>query len=684
MRWVVALLIVGLFVAAGVVFNARRERNRVRNAVFEQWERFEKAALTADEDGLREAAEGVLAIEPKNDRALRYKAALESGEAAESDTALCFLTTLVHWKKNDLPAASREAKKRLVHAPTDWIARCIVVQAALVAGDQNEVSEHLALMPDPQKNPPNPVGLLLAYHLFQRTGQDTTPFRRLVNNAVVDMLGSVVVEKYGPAAKAQLVECYLIGFDRTPDKPQENRMSLGLTPATRLLDQAIQEGVEKNDVAGLTRVGAVCNSMAEPLALLLRSKQITAEQHTALAREHDARTGKVWQAVLDRDPASPAAHQSLALWHARNNRLDKAREVVVAGLKASGDHPQLLALYTNLLVTDGRADEATKLLFEAAQREPTNVVLWTIAAETALTANRRDLALDACRKARDLSPGNPYALRTEATILLSVNDAHGAVQLLRQLGEPALLAEPRLAAGYVSSLIAAGLDLHVPDFLTRSEAAALKAGTPRSVVGGLLGVAMAPHRPDLFKLATETVDRLIERWKTDRDLLTVRASLYRKAAEEAEPRWETDRVRTAEAALDRVRAFDDKDPNVAAELAWVRVKGANKPAAALDAADPLHTAFSRNEPLSPAHLKVLGVVYLANGKPADAVKALEQARRAGTPSASVSIHLALAYHAAGRVEDARQMLADARTRPMSPQDATDFATAQATLLREKP
>lgn len=684
-RWGVPVAFVLLTVAAGSAFAWKRAKNQKRNAVVEQWERFEKAAKTANEDDLEAAVNGVLAIDPTDDRAVRYKAALETGEAAEGDTALCFLTTVLHWKKNDLPAAAREARKRLVHAPNDWIARCIIAQAALTAGDPKAADEELSRLPDPVVSPPNNLSaVLLAHHLFSRTGRDQTALRRLVNDAVVDLLGSVTVEKNPPGAKAQLVECYLIGFDRTPNKPQLNRLSLGLTPAGKLLDQAIPEAAAKGDTAALARLGTVCNQFDDALDLLLRDKQITADQHAALARQHDDRTGKLWQAVTDRDPKAVAGYQFAALRHLRGGRVEAAREVVTAGLTACGDQPQLLALLTQLMVHDGQAADAARRSFLAAEREPANVVLWVIAAESAMAAGRRDIAMAACQKARDLAPANPFAIRTEVSVRLATGDAHGAVQLLQKLGEPALLADSRLGTAYTRSLAVAGLGVHIPDFLTKAEAAAVKAGSPATALGGLTGVAVGPYDPDTFKLAADLLDRLTNRWPSDTEVMRVRAALLRKAAEEAEPRWETGRVQAAVAALERVRATDPQSVDLAAALAWVRLKGANNPPEALRDATPIAAAADRGDPVPAAQLTVLGAVRLANKQIQPALASLELARKTGAGSASGSIHLSLAYHAAGRPDDARAMLADARNRPMTPQDATDFAAAQATVLREKP
>jgi predicted Zn-dependent protease len=685
MLWAVGLSTAVLVVSGAGVFTWKVLKNRRQNAINEQWERFERALRTgADEEELQAAVAGVLALDPANDRAKRYEQALETGEGDKSDSAVCVLTMFQHLRKGALPEAAREARKRLAIEPNDWLARCVVAQAALAAGDRAAATAELDRLPDPKKVPPSPGAMRFAYDLYLRTGRDPTVFRRFVGDAVVDVLGSVSLEKHNAATKLQFLECYLLGFQGGQEKKLEERLALGATPAGKLADQAFQQASEANDEGQLVALGHVCNRLTEALALLLRDKQITPEQHAGLTHEYEQRVGRVWAAVRERFPKQPAAYHVLALWHTRGGRPTEARDVVVTGLKECGDNSQLLALYSQMLIREDKAADATAMLFAAAAKEPDNFILWLLTAETANAANRRDIALEACKRARKAAPNHPIALRTEAAIYLSVGRPNEAVQLLSQLGDDFLLAEPRLARAYVRSLVAAGLNVTAPQFLAAAEAAAFKADNPFPAVSAVSGLFDARYDETLSKLGGEVVQRLSARWPSDHGVLAVRALLLEQAAEYAHPRWEPGRVREAVFALERVKAGQSDDRDLAALLAWVRLKGANDPAAALRDAAPLAAAQDRGEPLVGLQSAVLGAVYVANKRPDDAVKVLELARKSGVATATGSIHLALAYHALGQAEKARAALDDARTRPMSDQDTADFASAQATILREKP
>jgi tetratricopeptide (TPR) repeat protein len=685
-RWLVALVLVvfvGLAVAVAWFGTNRVLKNRHQNAINKQWTRFDKAVHSgAEETDLREALDGVLALDPNNDRARRYLTALETGEADESDTAMCILSMICHLRKGKLDAASREAKKRLAVEPNDWLARCIVAHAALAAENQAEANAAIDLFPDLTKIAPSPLAMLLAHELYQRTGRNPEPFRKFVNNSLVDALGSVSMEKYSAGIKSQLIECYLIGFHQEPGKAQEPRLGLGVTPALKLLDQAFQQASADQDAAQLTRLGSAANRLLEAFQLLFRDKQMSAEQHAGLSHEHEARIKKIWEAVRERDPKQPAAYHGLALGHSRAGRLSEAREILVAGIRECGDNPQLLALYSHILIQEDKAEEATKLMLAAAQKEPENLMLCLLTAETALVAGQRHITIAACQQARRISPNHPLALRIEAEVHIAVGNSHEAVQLLSQLGEAQLVKEPKLSRAYVRSQVSAGLGVTVPAFLTAVEDSASKTGTPTAAAHALAGLFDSPYDPNLAETAQAMVERLMTRWPTHPDVLLVRALLLVQVAQEGTPPWEVDRTQAAANALDRVQAVQKNHPDLAAYLAWVHLKGQKKPDLALTATEVLSTLEQRGEPLNANQLTVLGAVYLANGKVEPAIQMLERAKKSVHAPASTFIHLALAYHAQGRHPLAKETLAVAREKLKSTQDQSDYSSAQSLISRE--
>lgn len=680
-RWVLRGLLLFVLVGGavgGVVAAQKWEQRRRAAEADEAWGRFDKAAKVGDEPKMLAALDAVTALtaDPRCDG---YRETISTGVAPADDPRLCLLTTTLHASRGRWEDAAREAAKRLAHEPDDWLARCLVAYAAVAAGDPKAAGEQLDRLPDPSRAGPTPAGLLLAFELYRRTARDTTPLRRFVNDVVVDVLNSVGVADDPAAVKAELIECYLLAFLGPPDEPLPPRLGQAVAAVVKLADDA----AAADDPAVLARLGGACNRLAAGIDRLHRAKQLTDAQHGGLSQEHDARTERVWRRVKERNPKSAAAFHGLALLEVKVKRLDKATDEVRAGLTACGNDPTLLALYSVLLRATDRTNDALRTLAVAAEAEPDNLNLMLLVAETALDVPRRDVADIALRRAAELAPTDPRVIRCDVRLKLVSGDAHGAVQRLRDLGEPAVLADPALARVYTRSLADAGLAVLLPDWLTKAEAEANRGGKPAVLAAVVRGLADAPFDPDTTKLALAQCDRMLARWPGDTDALVARGVLLVRAAEFATPRWEPTRTREAVFALERLRAISPDDPNAAALLARTRLKGQNEPAKAERDVAPLLALRDRGGLLTPDQLLVVGAVLSANGKPEPAVTALEQARQLGPPSAAVGIHLALAYHLRGDTARGKRVLADARALPRTPQDDADLLALPVTL-RETP
>ena len=653
-------------------------RGKQQFAVYNEWVRFEKAAKEGDDEEMLAALDEVTALDPSDERAGRYRRALQTGETDADDATLRMFVVFRHLRAKNAEAAAREARKQLAREPNDWLARCAAVSHLLEAGKLDDARTELAALPDPAAHPPSPFALLFAHELLVRTGRNPAKLVRFVNDVVVDVLGASDAGKHALVVKLQLIECYLIAFHPSAGE-LGNRLSLAAVPVGRLIDQAHDQAVA--DGQHLAKLGTVCDRLAPAFAALRRSGQITAEQYDGLAKELDDRTQRVWRAVLDRHPKEPAAYLGVSRVQVRRKD-PAARDTIAAGLRECGNHPQLLAVHSLLMLQADDQEEALASAFRAAEQQPKNPFLWTLAAETAMAVGRRDAAVFACRKARAISPKHPRALLIEAEVLLGSGDPSGAVQLLAELGEDALFESPELARGYARTRVAAGLTVTAPDLLGRAFDRSTRANSPAAVAAVIAGFADAPYDPAVSAAVLEAIDRVAARWPAT-DLTVTRAVELARAAEYQEPVWAPARVQAAVAALERARASRPNDMQVAAALAWVRVKAEKAADRGLTDIAPVLAAFDANTPLGGPPLVTLGAVHLANGQKDKAVAALEAARKTGPPSARGSVHLALAYHAAGKTAEARAFLADARTRPMSPQDRLDLAAAEATLLREK-
>jgi predicted Zn-dependent protease len=679
-RWTLAgllvLVLVGGGVGGAVALRKLSERQKAAAAV-EQWARFDKAARSGDEAEMLAALDAItpLTADPLCDQ---YRDTIRSGVAPADDPKQCLLTTTLHARRGNWADASREAAKRLVHEPADWLSRCVVALAAVAAGDPKAAGEQLDKLPDPARGGPTPAGLLLAFDLFRRCDRDTTPLRRFVNDVVVDVLNSVGVADDPPAVKVELVECYLLGFTGPPDDPLPPRLGTAAAAVVRLADDA----ATADDPAVLTRLGTACNRLAVAVERLHQARQITVAQRDGLAKEHDARTERVWRRVKELAPKTTQAYHGLAVLEVRAKRPGKAVDEVRAGLTACGNDPTLLALYSVLLRATDRTDDALRALAKAADDDPKNLNLLLLVAETALEVPRRDVADLALRRAADLAPTDPRVIRNDVRLRLILGDAHGAVQRLRDLGETALLADPLLARVYTRSLAEAGLHVLLPDWLDRAERQAGGANKPALAAAVVRGLSEARFDPDTAKLGLTVVDRTLTRWPGDTDALVARGLLLTRWAEFGTPRWDPARTRDAAFALERVRAIVPDDPDAAAILARLRLKGLNDPSKAAKDIAPLLAARDRGGLVAPPHLAVVGMVLLANDKLDAAQAALEAAHKAG-PSAAVCVHLALAYHTRGNTARGRELVAEARRLPRTPQDDADLLALPAPL-RENP
>lgn len=678
-----ALLAVGSSAAGYYQFKLRPEaRNRQRTS--ELWSNFDRAAKSGDDAELHAALDEILKLNPDDALAAQRKRSLESGSADNGDPVMPLLTLPKHLKAGRWPEAEREAAKRLIHQPKDWLARCTMAKAALLRGDRPAALAEVDRLPDPKDGGGNvtPASLLFAFDLHRELDRDPSPLRRFVREAVVESARSSASEAFPSSVKVQMVECYLEGFEPKTDRSQPSGLSRAVLAIGRLIDWSLDDPAL--DAWAILKLGASCNRLVPAFALLRRENQITAEQYPTIAAEHEARTKRAWAALLERDAKATAAYHGLATAAVRADDVAEARRQVERGLESCGDQPQLLALYSLLLRSDDDLMPAVGRLQNAAEKQPNNTALWLLVAETAEAAGRRDIALEACGKARIAEPKNPWALRTEARIYIESGGehAHTGIRLLSQLGD-ALPGDPLAARLYVRGLIEAGLDPLIGAFIAKVEAASAEQGSPKAIGQALRGIAESRFTPALADLAIRASQALLNRFPGDSELLSAQALVYFKSAEQGEPRWNETATAGALRGFGQLQNKEPDNLEIAAALAWIRLKGKKEPGHALRNAAPLSSAPEQGLPLTAWQWQVLGATQLANGQRDAAIRSLEKARRLSKTMAGVQIHLALAYHAQGRKEQAHAAFELARSLPRSPQEQADYLDAFAILQREK-
>ena len=686
-RWSRALTIVVLIAAVGAggyyLLVTRANAARARE-VASGWTAFEKAARALDDVGMKQALADLAALHPDDPLVRRRQRALDEGDADPTDASMCAVTVLRHVRDHRWADAEREADKRLVHEPDDWVCRCAKVAAALARNDRAAANKLLDALPDPagKRVGASPAAILFAAELFRAAGRDPAPVRSFLRGVVVARLRDLSADADPPAVTVLLLKCYLEAFHPTDPNPQS--LALAVADIGRLIESATKTAADAGDVPTLVQLGLACDRLFAAFDLLKRDRAMTADQLVAVTKDQHERTRAVWQAVRDRDPKEAKAYHGLALAHLRTGDVAKATETAIAGLTAAGDDPSLHALLTRLLQGLKRPDLAYAVVATAADREPDNVPLQLLAAEAAVAAGRQDLALAACGRVYRTQPKNPFAARLEAAAYLRAGDPHKALQVLTErVGEERLIVDPKAARWYVQSRLEAGLGGLEP-FLKKCEDAAVQKQNPALIAAVLNGILDAPFDAEWSGIAIRTAARWLDRWPDDVALLRARADLLARAAERIAPPWSETRLRPAvEACTETFRKMPD-DTHIAAALAWLRLKGERNIARAVSAAAPLIAADRRGDVLAPRQLEVLGAVYLADGQLDPAVRVLEWVVRfAPTPTAR--LHLTQAYLKRGRIDDARAAFAAARSariRPWTEQEDADYRHTYEALQRE--
>jgi tetratricopeptide (TPR) repeat protein len=677
-----------------------KKRARAK-AVGAGWNEYNNAARKADLDGIRAALDRVLAADPNDPTATRYKAILDRGEADPDTPELAVVLLNQHVSKDQLPAAAREAEKVLAHNPKDWLARCAIAHHALqVRGDRAEAERHLNQLPDPE-DPAARVGaggLLYALKLSAVVGRDATPLRRVIVNRLLPFLRSSTAATAPPGAKLQLLECYLEAFG---EPGALGELSGYWAVADQLAEGAHADATAAGDVDVLSRLANLGPRMRIALGMLREHDpaRFPDDRLVPLAKAVHDRTRSAWQAVRQKAPDRAAAYVGLAVLALQENNPNAAMREIIDGLEKCGDRTELLELLVPLSARMGNDEtllNAARSLLKAAEDAKTDANKWCLFANAALALQRHDDAFIACQRARAVQRDHPVACQIEAWLLIRTGKFVQARESLLALGEPALRTHfgPAQLHGRV---MAETLWVLIDDeFNAVLEAQAkLKPKTSLPAVGFLRGVFSAdPDAKRAEWVAAQAARVLVN----DPDAPLARRlradALYRLAdlavtpnPKGGAPLWDGNLVSAALRAFDDLRPEEKTEPGALAAVAALQLKGQGNAAAALRTAGGLRAVEGS---LNSWQLEVLGAVLTANGKPADAVRVLERAARLPNPTAGLRVALAVAYHRNNQPGDAREEIAraenprggDAPTR--SAREQAELVAAKQLLLKENP
>jgi len=678
------ILVISVIASATVAFVWKRSNTQNFQQSQQFQETISRSMATGDEEELRPALEGLLAINPSHSRAGEIKAALDSGVSPESDRDLSLMLMHIYLRKHDIPKAGREARKRLKFDPTNWTALSASAAAFLAEGKFDEAKAELERLPDPLAEAPSTAALVFAYELRKRCGLDVSGLRNFVNSNVVPLLESPQLEIQSAAAQIQMIECYLVGFDPQGESQQGGKLARGIAPVLKLSEMAFKQGVAKSDVDTLIRLGEQLNRLHGAFDLLLKDRLLTEAKYAEICTDHDKRSLAVWEFVQKVEPNNPRGYHGRAFVFLRQKRLDRAKDEIESGLKLCPPSDMLSAAYAVILQQSGEPHKALQALLNAAKADPKNTNLWVMIGETSLALHRPDWTLKACEEASKLVPQHPGVLLNEIRAHLMRDDPHAAIQRLEQLPKSLREGNVAILAVYVRCRVQAGLTASVETLLKGIEEESLKSGTPDLIASAMAAIFECDYDKPLWDVQKLRLDRLTERWPIEDSILQLKAVYLFRKAEAGSPPWDDSTVREADQSIDRIRAVVAHENLYAGQQAWLRLKGKNDPEKAMRACAGLLAKNDRGEALSIYDATACAAVLAASGKLDRADNLARSVIATGSKTARPWLVLAAISAQRSQWDRVREFLERAKAGARDAQDDRDYASLQLLVQRELP
>jgi len=674
-------LIVALVIGASVggYYGIKRyNHSQTVNANSKLWQSFQDAAKKNDELAMKAALGALVEANPNEPLAKQRLQFLESGDADPSDAGMAAVTYQKHLRASppNWAEADREARKHLASSPKDWLARCVVAQVALIHKNPEEARKQLDQLADPNKEDVglHPGGLLMAFGLFAETGKDPGPLRQFVALRVVSKIRHIETKAWPYQLRLTILDCYVRAFDPDAQRKQLDGLNLAVASLGDLLESCRADAVAAKDGDSLQRIGNLIGQLNLCLNLLMKDGVIGEDQRAAFGKDLEERSEKTWLSLVEIQPKNPAGYKGVAIAQLRKKNPAGARDTVAEGLKQCGEQPELLSLYSQLLRADNNAKESVRVMAQAAENDPKNLLAWLQLAEAASAAGEIPIAENAVRQATALAPEDPRTLRACIWLAMVKNDPDTAVHLLNRIDPTVRAADSMLASRYVTAMIESGLNARLPEFLKFVEQHANLTNKPAPLAAAVNAVsATSKYEADATKLAVEISSRATERWPNSTEMLIAYSmALYRIAENSA---WELTATKNALRALERLRAKAPESQDIAAVIVWTTLKGENNPNRAIIDAAILADAYKKELPLSGWHMQVLGSAYLAADRIPEAIAVLEKARASGYGNPGVLIPLSLAYYKAKKWDDSVKFIRIAQTQKRTIQEQADYVEA---------
>ena len=642
-----------------------RSRNR---AVIAEWQQFEIAAGKGAEPSELQAILGkILAIRPTDPNALARRDALDCGSSDIGDQSMVVMLMRGHIFAGRIGDAAREAAKRHATEPRDWFANCVLAHDALIHGNRDKANPYLTALSNPDSHDIGiePGGLRYGIEVLRMAGRDVSPVRAFLAKRVLPVMRGENVAKLPPRSLAQFAHCYA-------ETLLADELSPGLAefwaPATRLAERALSVAIETDDRIAAEQVGELGPRLADGLNRLHAAKQIDADQKNELAAENEDRTVRAWQFVLVKQPKSASAYAGMALSAARTGKPDEVREQIARGLEICGDDPQLLSLYLRVCIVENRPVDAMQRCFTAAEKKPSDLAGWLLAADAALAARQRDKALIACRNARDLAPNKLLVARVETRMWCEAGFPNEAWKVISLYPQTDVARDPIALRYYTRAAIELGEEAKFATIQTLVN----ETNDPTLALAILQGFADTPDDAERLVRTAKIASTILDRWPSATAAAKIRANVLVRKLELGPTPWDRKVVDEAVKACEFALAAEPMESTITGHLAWLKLRGQDDAAAAIRIIAPLRPSPNR---LSSDQIEIVGAVLLANGQPEEAARVLELGSQLSQRKAGTLIQLSRVYRTLGRTSDAESILTVAATIPQTARERIDYRNA---------
>lgn len=663
----IALLLPAIGYGGYRAFQKYDERSRNR-AVIAEWQQFDKAAQKGAEPvELQAILAKILAIRPTEPNALARRDALDCGSSDISDQSMVVMLMRGHIFAGRIDDAAREAAKRHAIEPRDWFANCVLAHDAILHSHRENATRHLTALADPDAHDVGiePGGLRYGIEVLRMAGRDISPVRAFLVKRVLPVMRSESIAKLPPRSLAQFVHCYaeaLLGDELSPGLAEY------WAPAMRLVERALSGAMETDDRVAAGQVGELGPRLADGLNRLRAAKQIVDDQKNELAAENEDRTVRAWQFVLQKQPKSASAYAGLALSAARSGKPEEIRERIARGLEICGDDPQLLSLFLRVCIAENRPADAMQRCFAAAERMPSDLAGWLLAADAALAARQRDKALVACRNARDIAPNKLLVARVETRMWCEAGFPNEAWKVISIYPQTDVARDPIALRYYTRAAIELGEEAK---FATIQKLAN-ETNDPTLPLAIVQGFADAPDDAERLNRTAKLAAAILDRWPSTKEAAKIRANVLMRKLELGPTPWDRKVVDEAVKACEFALAAEPQESTITGHLAWLKLRGQDDAAAAIRIIAPLRAYPNR---LTVEQIEIVGAVLIANRQPEEATRILELAAQLSQRRAGTLVQLARAYRILGRVSEAEATLAAVAAIPQTARERTDYRNA---------